>query len=171
MDELEVRSPERDPRFPSGAWTGFFLQHWLPGRHTTDMHLTCSGGELRGQGKDWVGRYTIEGHYQLATGKCEWTKRYLGRHSVAYRGINDGHGIWGVWEIKQLGGLYTDRGGFHLWPEGTNVSEASDQTERAVLEVMRQEYGNRLPFSIWGVLLLMAAIALVVILMQWNWQF
>ena len=46
----------------------------------------------------------------------EWTKQYVGRHRVDYRGINDGHGIWGVWEIRQLGGLYHDRGGFHIWP-------------------------------------------------------
>jgi hypothetical protein len=77
-------------------------------------------------------------------GKCEWTKRYFRKHSVTYRGVNGGHGIWGVWEIRQLAGLYVDRGGFHIWPEGTDVSQESDQTEQAVLAAMRQEFGSRL---------------------------
>src|SRR5262245_53550724 len=139
----EVARVEQDPRFPSGAWTGFFLQYWLPGRHQTDLCLTCRDGELAGTGRDWVGAYTVDGHYDPATGRCEWIKKYLGKHSVAYRGVNDGRGSWGVWEIRQLGGLYVDRGGFHIWPEGTNVSAASDETERAVLAVMEKEFGSR----------------------------
>jgi hypothetical protein len=142
MNADEAANLERDPRFPSCAWTGFFLQSWLPGRHTTNLNLVCSNGRLEGTGRDWVGAYTIDGEYDLATGRCEWTKQYIGKHSVAYRGVNDGHGIWGVWEIRQLGGLYVDRGGFHLWPEGTDVSEASAKTEQAVLEVMRKEFGQ-----------------------------
>lgn len=78
---------------------------------------------------------------------CSWVKKYIGRHSVAYRGVNDGHGIWGVWEIRQLGGLYQDRGGFHIWPKGSDVSEASEQTEQAVLAVMRELFGNSHPYQ------------------------
>src|SRR5437867_3811958 len=123
MNEHESVNLEHDPRFPSGPWTGFFLQSCLPGRQTTTLHLVCRDGELAGTGQDWVGSYTIDGRYELDTGRCEWTKQYLGKHAVAYRGVNDGRGIWGVWEIRQLGGLYVDRGGFHLWPQGTDVSE------------------------------------------------
>src|SRR6266849_1820784 len=112
MPEHELANLECDPRFPSGAWTGYFLQYWLPGRHTTNVDLTCCAGNLTGTGRDWVGSDTIDGHYDLDTGKCEWTKRYLGKHTVSYRGVNSGHGIWGVWEIRLLAGLYTDRGGF-----------------------------------------------------------
>jgi hypothetical protein len=32
--------------------------------------------------------------------------------------VNEGQGIWGVWEIRQFGGWYTDQGVFHIWPEG-----------------------------------------------------
>jgi len=131
-----------DPRFPSGPWTGFFLQYWLPGRHRTDVALACQGGSLTGTGRDRVGPYTVDGTYDPVTGRCEWTKQYLGKHRVAYRGVNDGRGIWGVWEIRLLGGLYTDRGGFHLWPAGTDVSEESDRTEQAVLAAMRSEFGR-----------------------------
>ena len=134
--------PEADPRFPGGPWTGFFLQYWLPGRQRTDVDLDFAGGSLAGTGTDRVGRYTVDGTYDPVTGRCEWTKQYVGKHRVAYRGVNDGHGIWGVWEIRLLGGLYADRGGFHLWPAGTDVSEESDRTERAVLNAMRAEFGG-----------------------------
>jgi hypothetical protein len=134
--------PEADPRFPGGPWTGFFLQYWLPGRQRTDVDLDFAGGSLAGTGTDRVGRYTVDGTYDPVTGRCEWTKQYVGKHRVAYRGVNDGHGIWGVWEIRILRGLYADRGGFHLWPAGTDVSEESDRTERAVLNAMRAEFGG-----------------------------
>ena len=144
MAPMPLGLPETDPRFPSGPWTGFFLQYWVPGRHTTKLELTVAGGELTGTGRDWVGPYTMDGSYDLATGHCEWTKQYLGKHRVRYRGTNDGQGIWGVWEIRLLGGLYLDRGGFHIWPEGSDVSEESERTEQAVVEIMRKEFGNRM---------------------------
>jgi hypothetical protein len=142
MGELEQADMERDPRFPSGPWTGFFLQYWLPGRHRTDLTITWREGRILGSGYDRVGTYNIDGTYDLATGRSEWIKKYHRKHSVAYRGVNDGHGIWGVWEIRQLAGLYVDRGGFHIWPRGTDVSAESAETERAVLEVMRREFGS-----------------------------
>jgi hypothetical protein len=152
-----------DSRFPSGPWTGFFLQYWLPGRHRTDLALACQNGVLTGTGSDRVGPYTVDGTYDPATGHCEWTKQYLGKHRVAYRGINDGHGIWGVWEIRILGGLYRDRGGFHLWPAGTDVSEESDRTEEAVLKAMRAEFG-RPARRLLPALLMLAAVAVVAFL-------
>jgi pectate lyase-like protein len=139
MAEHKLALLEADPRFPSGPWTGFYLQHCRPGRRTTNLHLTVVGGRLTGEGADEVGPYTMDGQYDLATGRCEWIKQYVGKHSVSYRGMNDGHGIWGVWEIRVLGGLLNDRGGFHLWPAGSDVSEESERTEQAVLEVMRAE--------------------------------
>jgi hypothetical protein len=164
MSEHELPNLERDRRFPSGAWTGYFLQYWLPGRHTTNVDLTCSNGELTGTGRDFVGPYTIDGSYDIATGRCEWTKQYLGKHAVAYRGVNDGHGIWGVWEIRQLAGLFVDRGGFHVWPEGTDVSQESDKTEQAVLAAMREEFGSQLFRACRGLVILGVAIALAVLL-------
>jgi hypothetical protein len=154
-----------DSRFPSGPWTGFFLQYWLPGRQRTDLVLDCHGGELTGTGSDRVGPYTVDGTYDPVTGKCDWIKQYLGKHKVVYRGLNDGHGIWGVWEIRILGGLYTDRGGFHLWPAGTDVSEESDRTEQAVLEAMRAEFGP--PARRLLPALLVAAGAAAVALLAW----
>lgn len=168
MNEPMLANLENDTRFPSGSWKGFFLQYWLPGRHSTRLDLTCRDGELEGTGRDWVGPYTIDGSYDLVTGRCEFTKKYLGKHSVAYRGNNDGHGIWGVWEIRQLAGLYVDRGGFHIWPEGTDVSEESEKTEQAVLAVMRQEFGGRLSRLVRNLVIVGAAAALA-LLVRWRW--
>ena len=153
---------EADPRFPSGPWTGFFLQYWLPGRQRTDVAMDFAGGFLTGTGTDRVGPYTVDGTYDPVTGKCEWTKQYIGKHRVEYRGVNDGHGIWGVWEIRVLRGLYTDRGGFHLWPAGTDVSEESDRTERAVLDAMRAEFGGPAVRLLPSVLVLAAVVAVAV---------
>jgi hypothetical protein len=158
-DELDNVELETDPRFPSGPWTGFFLQYWMPGRHVTNLQLTCSRGQLSGEGSDWVGAYSISGAYDVRTGQCQWTKQYVGRHSIAYKGVNEGRGIWGVWELKQLWGLFTDRGGFHIWPEGAEVGDESDEAERALMEVMRQQFGNRsLRLVCWAIFLLAVAV-------------
>jgi hypothetical protein len=169
MNERPLANLEQDSRFPSGPWTGFFLQYWLPGRHSTNLSLTCQEGELTGNGRDWVGAYSVDGSYDIKSGRCEWTKQYLGKHSVTYRGVNDGHGIWGVWEIRQLGGWYVDRGGFHIWPEGTDVSEETDQTERAVLAVMHQEFGSRLFRVLRAILILAVAVGIPMLVRWWLW--
>jgi hypothetical protein len=158
---MEIQNPEnleQDPRFPSGPWIGFFLQYWMPGRHATNVEMTCSKGRLSGTGEDWVGPYTIEGRYDLRSGRCEWTKQYIGRHSVEYRGVNEGRGIWGVWEMKQLWGLLKDRGGFHIWPDGADVQDESDEAEKTLLELMRKEFGGRLVRAL-PILLVIAGVA------------
>ena len=116
---------EQDSRFPSGPWKGFFLQPALPGRHWMDLHLTFRAGTIRGEGRDWVGKFLITGRYETADGKCWWTKRYLGKHDVAYQGYNEGKGIWGGWEIPP-----SWRGGFHIWP----VAMGDPSTERLAVE-------------------------------------
>ncbi len=111
---------ETDPRFPSGPWTGFFLQREIPGKHMMDLRLTFQRGSMTGTGRDRVGKFTIKGKYSLADGKCYWTKRYVGKHDVFYQGFNEGKGIWGSWEITpQLLNLGMRlHGGFYIWPEG-----------------------------------------------------
>ncbi len=118
MKPQDPSAVETDPRFPSGRWTGFFLQKPVPGRHRMELRLTFRGGEMTGEGRDWVGSFLIRGRYDLADGKCRWTKRYIGKHDVFYQGFNEGKGIWGVWDMPTA--LHPDyaRGGFHIWPEG-----------------------------------------------------
>ena len=119
---------ETDPRFPSGRWVGFWTQKFPPvGKHSTELHLTFSEGVLQGEGRDWVGKYTVRGHYNLADGRCHWTKQYLGKHAVAYDGFNEGQGIWGTWTIDA--GSMNLHGGFHIWPE-----EMADPTTQCLSE-------------------------------------
>jgi hypothetical protein len=83
----------------------------LPGRHRMELHLNFRQGIMTGEGRDMIGQFLIRGKYKVEDGKCAWTKRYVGKHDVAYQGYNEGKGIWGVWEIPPF-----HRGGFHIWP-------------------------------------------------------
>jgi hypothetical protein len=105
---------EHDSRFPSGPWKGFFLQPTLSGRHWMELSLTFRNGVLTGDGRDWVGAFLFRGRYELDSGKCWWTKQYIGKHSIFYQGYNEGKGIWGTWEWSENQGW---RGGFHIWPK------------------------------------------------------
>jgi hypothetical protein len=131
MDQIDTSPVEPDPRFPSGPWTGFFAQRIRPGRNTMNMDVHFGDGCLAARGRDDVGAFTFQGSYDSGSGKCSWTKQYVGKHSVSYSGINEGQGIWGAWEINLLWGLYRDRGVFHIWPEGMTPTEDADLTERA----------------------------------------
>ena len=108
---------ETDSRFPSGQWTGFFLQPQLTvGRNWMSLFLSFTYGQIKGSGDDWVGEFILKGHYDLTSGEVMFNKKYLGQHDVFYSGFADGtsRGIWGTWEIEELA-----RGGWHIWPRGT----------------------------------------------------
>ena len=120
-------SVETDPRFPTGKWVGFFLDRRLPGRHQMELTLSFADGRLTGAGRDRVGRFTIDGTYSTADGKCDWLKQYVKAHGLSYRGFNEGKGIWGTWELHDAGLIFT--GGFHIWPEGM-----SDPTQPRLAE-------------------------------------
>jgi hypothetical protein len=127
---------ETDPRFPSGPWTGYFLQPRLPGKHLMELRLTFRHGTMTGEGRDWVGPFLVRGRYEVGDGKCYFTKRYLGKHDVFYQGYNEGKGIWGRWEIPPEW-----HGGFHIWPEGMpdptqpTLSEAAELPKEEEVEV------------------------------------
>src|SRR5436305_13502042 len=93
---------ETDPRFPSGPWTGYFLQKSIPGRHLMELRLTFQDGHMTGEGRDRVGKFTVQGRYNTSDGICSWTKQYVGKHDVLYQGYNEGQGIWGIWELPEL---------------------------------------------------------------------
>ncbi|HEY8506677.1 MAG TPA: hypothetical protein VIL46_18990 [Gemmataceae bacterium] len=114
MNPTPPKHLETDPRFPSGPWTGFFLQKEIPGKHQMELHLTFVGGTMTGEGRDWVGNFILRGRYDLSDGSCYWTKSYIDKHDVFYRGFNEGKGIWGTWELDSEGYHYS--GGFHIWP-------------------------------------------------------
>ena len=132
-NESAAEGLEQDPRFPSGPWKGYFLQPVLKsGRSWMDLQLTFREGRIGGDGRDWVGLFIIIGRYEIESGKCWWSKRYIGRHDVFYEGYNEGKGIWGIWRIPP-----DSRGGFHIWPvalgdpDTGKLSEAIQQPELA----------------------------------------
>ena len=133
MQALQARDLESDQRFPSGPWTGFFLQRVWPGRSPMNLDMTFQNGQLEATGIDRVGPFTFAGNYNAADGSCRWTKQYIGKHCVSYEGKNDGRGIWGVWQISLLWGLFRDQGAFHLWPKGMEPPDDAELTERAFL--------------------------------------
>jgi hypothetical protein len=140
MSEINPAALETDPRFPSGPWTGFFLQPQVPGRHLMELRLTFRQGQLTGEGRDLVGLFNLRGRYSVADGKCQWTKRYVGKHDVCYQGFNEGKGIWGTWEIppEQNFGQHW-HGGFHIWPEGMADPTESHLAEEADLPIHVEE--------------------------------
>jgi hypothetical protein len=139
VSQHETGDLETDPRFPSGPWTGFFLQRAIPGRHLMELRLTFRRGVMQGDGRDWVGPFLIRGRYDIADGRCHWTKRYLGKHDVFYKGFNEGRGIWGVWEMPHERDPALLRGGFHIWPEGLAGPTDSHLSAAADLPVTEEE--------------------------------
>ena len=105
---------EDDPRFPSGPWTGFYLQPQTQ-RHDMELDLHFEAGVIRGDGHDDVGDFIVRGRYELSDGKCHFHKRYVGQHDVYYEGYNEGKGMYGKWEINSL---FMTHGGFRIWPKG-----------------------------------------------------
>jgi hypothetical protein len=110
--QLEV---ETDPRFPSGKWTGFWLQRLMLGRQYMSLNLTFADNRLTGEGTDCVGDFVMDGQYNLANGQCTLFKSYIGAHGVLYEGRNEDDGLW-IWGLWHIGNF--DQGGFHIWPVG-----------------------------------------------------
>ncbi len=165
MNALLATQLETDSRFPSGAWTGFWLQCWMPGRNMMTLDLDFINGQMQAKGSDIVGPFTFRGTYDVADRKCQWIKQYVGQHQVSYTGVNEGQGIWGVWEIRLLGGLYKDQGVFHIWPEGMTPSEEAEQTVEAYLSHMRSRWPKRLVGPI-----LLGALALAISYLLHFWS-
>jgi hypothetical protein len=135
MSDPQATDLETDPRFPSGPWTGFFLQKAIPGRHLMELRLQFRAGDITGEGRDWVGPFLIRGRYELSDGRCHWQKRYVGKHDVYYQGFNEGKGIWGTWEMPTEVRPDVRAGGFHIWPEGMPDPTQPALSEEADLPV------------------------------------
>ena len=97
--------------FPSGQWTGFFLEDHRPEKGWMHLYLNFQNGVIEGEGTDYVGPWHINGTYSEDDSTCQWVKQYLGQHQVVYSGKWTEQGIMGNWTI---GTMYT--GQFHIWP-------------------------------------------------------
>ena len=108
---------ERDDRFPSTTWGGFYQQR---GDRPTSQEMHFAGGRVTGGGRDPAGRFTLSGRYDTARGTAEWTKSYPS-HLVRYRGFAEDGGLWGTWELASG----RDGGGFQIWPDKQEAGDAS----------------------------------------------
>lgn len=86
--------------YPSGRWDGFWVQEHVGRQAMTPFTLRFADGQVTGDGRDLVGRFTFAGAYDEATGEVRMVKQYLGKHRVLYVGRSDGEGsIHGTWSI------------------------------------------------------------------------
>ena len=117
----------------SGPWKGYYCYSDDPDRHRMDIDLTFGEGTISGAGIDDVGRFGIRGRFDAAAGECHWKKTY-GTHDVFYKGIIDGRGIWGTWDLPSA------RGGFHIRPKGVGEEEveAADAAEPAPVDAVAE---------------------------------
>ncbi len=126
---------EHDPRLPSGEWSGFYLESHRSQRGWMHLYLTFADGVVRGEGTDYVGPWIASGSYDTESGGCQWTKQYLGKHTVTYRGRLEDSGIRGRWKIAH------STGDFHIWP-----SRLREQTER----YLKSELDQPVPPGDWS---------------------
>jgi hypothetical protein len=83
----------------SGVWAGYYEQ-W-GGRHPQDLTLEFADGLMRGDGRDGIGPFTIDGEYRVDGGAARvgWIKTYDGAHSVLYLGTLERGRITGTWQL------------------------------------------------------------------------
>jgi hypothetical protein len=126
-----------DESLPNGPWKGFYVHSGRSDRHRMDLSLTFRNATMRGDGSDDIGKFIIQGRFDLKKKEFWWTKQYVGRHSVFYKGFKDGFkGIWGTWEIGPK-----DRGGFKIWPVASGEN-ADGQEANAVEQPVADAVGH-----------------------------
>ena len=128
---------ERDERFPSGPWGGFFQQG---GNRPTEQAMHFAAGRLDGGGADGTGPFTIAGVYDVARGTATWTKFYPA-HTVEYRGFAEDGSLWGTWALPSG----RDGGGFRLWPGKRGTGDGAGRTAAAKPAVVGDNLGD--PFA------------------------
>jgi hypothetical protein len=114
--------------FPSGEWVGFYTHRGSDKRFLMDLRLEFKGGIMTGDGADGIAEFTIAGSYSEDAGECEWTKSYVGLHSVDYQGFRENKGIWGTWKLDDISG------GFHIWPIGQGGRRQEWKEEEILVE-------------------------------------
>ena len=122
-----------DFAYPTEQFKGFPVRVSLQGTVITKIETSATGQEVFSLELE---PELITGRYDVADGRCRWTKRYLGKHDVFYKGFNEGKGIWGTWEISESDRTDQQRGGFHIWPEGMPDPTESHLTEAADLPIV-----------------------------------
>lgn len=101
-DTTSSEKPELETKFEGGAVTGKYYQY-NDGHEMKFEFFSLRKGRVAGQGDDEIGAFTMAGVYN-ENGEVNFTKQYIGKHSVIYKGIlkcdsNGGFRIEGEWKI------------------------------------------------------------------------
>lgn len=121
---------EFDLRFPTGEWTGFFIQPDSRRRHAMELFLRFAVDKISGAGRDRIAEFSISGDYNTSTGGCCWRKQYVQMHRVIYSGQATSGGIIGQCQIPGNPEFWT--GPFFIWPR--SAGDLTAEFERAFLE-------------------------------------
>nr|HEX4318703.1 hypothetical protein [Kofleriaceae bacterium] len=83
----------------SGVWAGYYEQAGR--RFPQEMTLEFADGLIRGDGRDGLGTFTLDGEYRsdAAAVRLGWIKTYDGAHSVLYLGTLGATAIAGTWSL------------------------------------------------------------------------
>jgi hypothetical protein len=115
---------------PSGPWSGYYLYGHSDEEHHMRLGLTFTPhGTISGDGIDDIAPFTIRGSFDGVTSSVNWTKSYVGMHSVEYSGLYDGRSICGNWTLLMASG------GFWIWPGSIETGEALEEELEEELEV------------------------------------
>ncbi|PYS42939.1 MAG: hypothetical protein DMG14_02385 [Acidobacteria bacterium] len=129
MTVVDDRPPISVP--PSGPWSGYYLYGHEPFKHRMRLGLTFTpDGKITGEGIDDIAAFTIDGSFDPAINEANWTKSYVGMHSVEYRGFHDQRSICGSWILTPL------TGGFWIWPDSVGEHEELESEVEQPLELV-----------------------------------
>ena len=90
----------------SGLWSGYYVQRGQ--RYPQQMTLEFADGLMRGDGRDGLGTFTIDGEYRVdgPDVRLGWIKTYDGAHSVLYLGTLEAKQIRGTWTLAGSTGTF-----------------------------------------------------------------
>jgi hypothetical protein len=95
-----------DAEYLSNAiWIGHYIQDGKQERMVFKFFEAHMNGEVKGKGKDVVGLFVIRGFVD-GGGKVQFTKTYIGAHTVLYNGILAGNQINGTWKVAGISGSF-----------------------------------------------------------------
>ncbi len=88
----------------SGLWAGYYEQGG--GRYPQQLTLEFADGLMRGDGRDGLGTFTVDGEYRVEEDEVRvgWIKTYDGAHSVLYLGKLAADRISGRWQLSGMSG-------------------------------------------------------------------
>jgi hypothetical protein len=95
----------------SGLWSGHYEQGGE--KYPQEATLEFADGLIRGDGRDGLGLFSIDGEYRRETARVcvGWIKTYEHAHSVLYLGFLEGGIIRGHWNLSGM------KDGFALSPQ------------------------------------------------------